>query len=322
MVDPKAVKVTFLLDCLYGQGRGGTETQFLRCYKEFPALGVQADVIFLRDREIHRSIEWRSQPLTLSLDSLRSPRLIASVARVLKRMDSFGSVCLHTFFDDAAVVGALARVARPDIRLICSQRNLGHQRSRFSHWLFGRVFRVADEVAVNSHGIRQEIISRYPGIAEKIAVIDNLPDGALGNDRPRPAVPHGWPKVGDESLTVLVVANLRPVKGIDDLLEAAAIIGRKSKVHFIIAGDGALDEYRKRTMEMGLAGHVHFLGFRDDVSELLSCADIAMLPSRAEGASNALMEYMLKGMPIIATNVGREQRFPGARRGGHARESC
>lgn len=309
MSEAGPIKVTFLLDCLYGEGRGGTETQFLRCYQEFPGLGILADVIFLRDREFHHSVEWRSPPLTLALNSLRSPRLFSSVMRVLRRMDNSGSTHLHTFFDDAAIVGALACMVRPRIHLICSQRNLGHQRSRFSHWLFGHVFRVADQVAVNSHGIRHELSVRYPAIEEKVRVIDNLPDIAVDAASAGTGTPVGWPEVEAGSLIVLIVANLRPVKGIDDILDAAAMLAPRPKLYFVIAGDGALDQYRNRARKMGLADQIHFLGFRDDVPELLHMADIAMLPSRAEGASNALMEYMLKGLPVIATNVGGNSDF-------------
>jgi glycosyltransferase involved in cell wall biosynthesis len=46
------------------------------------------------------------------------------------------------------------------------------------------------------------------------------------------------------------------------------------------------------------------LGRRDDVPEILACCDIAVLPSRAEGLPNAVLEYLAAGLPTIATNVG------------------
>jgi glycosyltransferase involved in cell wall biosynthesis len=47
-----------------------------------------------------------------------------------------------------------------------------------------------------------------------------------------------------------------------------------------------------------------FLGARADVPEILACCDIAVLPSMAEGLSNALLEYMAAGLPVVATRVG------------------
>ena len=46
------------------------------------------------------------------------------------------------------------------------------------------------------------------------------------------------------------------------------------------------------------------LGSRQDVPELLACCDMAVSPSRAEGFSNALLEYMAVGLPTVATEVG------------------
>jgi glycosyltransferase involved in cell wall biosynthesis len=46
------------------------------------------------------------------------------------------------------------------------------------------------------------------------------------------------------------------------------------------------------------------IGSRQDVPELLACCDMAVSPSRAEGFSNALLEYMAVGLPTVATQVG------------------
>jgi len=55
---------------------------------------------------------------------------------------------------------------------------------------------------------------------------------------------------------------------------------------------------------MGIKNNVLFLGERKDVSSLLAIADICVLPSLSEGMSNAILEYMAAGKPVIATDVG------------------
>jgi glycosyltransferase involved in cell wall biosynthesis len=53
-----------------------------------------------------------------------------------------------------------------------------------------------------------------------------------------------------------------------------------------------------------LGRHFLFLGRRDDVPRILACCDIAVLPSRAEGLPNAVLEYLAAGLPTVASRVG------------------
>jgi glycosyltransferase involved in cell wall biosynthesis len=61
-----------------------------------------------------------------------------------------------------------------------------------------------------------------------------------------------------------------------------------------------LDEARR----LGVAERIAFLGRRDDVPELLSAMDIGVMASHEEGSSNALLEKLAAGLPVVATDVG------------------
>ena len=80
----------------------------------------------------------------------------------------------------------------------------------------------------------------------------------------------------------MTVANLRPEKGYDVLLDAArAVVDRGVPVRFAAVGRGPLrDEMQARHAALGLGDHFVFLGQRDDVLELLAGADAFVLPSR------------------------------------------
>jgi L-malate glycosyltransferase len=54
---------------------------------------------------------------------------------------------------------------------------------------------------------------------------------------------------------------------------------------------------------LGIAHRVRFLGFRDDVSDLLAAADLLVLPSRWEGMPNVVLEAMVSGLPVVATRA-------------------
>ncbi len=103
-----------------------------------------------------------------------------------------------------------------------------------------------------------------------------------------------------------VTANLRPVKGLDVLLDAATrLSGEYADLVFQVAGEGEMRGPLEETArERGLGGRFQLLGLVSDVPAFLGGLDVAVLCSRSEGMSNALLEYMAAGRAIVATAVG------------------
>jgi L-malate glycosyltransferase len=112
--------------------------------------------------------------------------------------------------------------------------------------------------------------------------------------------------VGDDEFLFLAVANLRPEKGYDVLLEAAkAIADAHLPIRIAAVGRGPLrDSLRARHLELGLGDRFQFLGQRDDVLQLLAGADAFVLASHHEGLPVALMEATSVGLPVVASRVG------------------
>jgi glycosyltransferase involved in cell wall biosynthesis len=110
----------------------------------------------------------------------------------------------------------------------------------------------------------------------------------------------------DDELLFVTVANLRPEKGYDVLLEAAqAIANCEPPIRVVAVGRGPLSNVlRARHVDLGLGGRFQFLGQRDDVLQILAGADAFVLPSRHEGLPVALMEATSVGLPIVASRVG------------------
>lgn len=105
---------------------------------------------------------------------------------------------------------------------------------------------------------------------------------------------------------VIVVANLRPEKGHDTLLQAIpALVRRRPALRFTFVGDGPLRrQLTQRCNRLGIADHVSFLGHREDVASLLAASDLFVLPSRSEATPNAIIEAMAAGLPVVACAVG------------------
>jgi glycosyltransferase involved in cell wall biosynthesis len=107
------------------------------------------------------------------------------------------------------------------------------------------------------------------------------------------------------------VASLNPVKRHVDLVQAfASVHQRNSRTRLLLIGDGSLkDSVREQVRSLGLDDVVTLLGSRPDVETVLPALDVAMLASSSEGMSNALLEAMSCGLPIIATAVGGNQQL-------------
>jgi len=90
------------------------------------------------------------------------------------------------------------------------------------------------------------------------------------------------------------------------LLKAAKkIIKEFPNTKFLIIGRGELEkELKKETHYLGIASHIKFLGFRNDVKELLKIMDVFVLCSLSEGLPLSLIEAMASRVPVVATNVG------------------
>jgi glycosyltransferase involved in cell wall biosynthesis len=112
--------------------------------------------------------------------------------------------------------------------------------------------------------------------------------------------------VDDDDLLVMTVANLRPEKGYDVLLDSARLaFDRGLPLRFAAVGRGPLDDaLKERHRQLGLDGRFQFLGQRHDVLRLLTGADIFVLASRQEGLPVSLMEATSVGVAIVATSVG------------------
>ena len=110
----------------------------------------------------------------------------------------------------------------------------------------------------------------------------------------------------DDELLFMTVANLRPEKGYDVLLDAAHSVSQSSlPIRIAAVGRGPLaSSLHARRVELALEDRFQFLGQRDDVLELLAGADAFVLASRHEGLPVALMEATSVGLPIVASSVG------------------
>ena len=112
--------------------------------------------------------------------------------------------------------------------------------------------------------------------------------------------------IGPKELVVGTVGWLLPIKGPMYLLRAMARVWQTyPDTRLVFAGKGELERaLKKEAQEMGASDRVLFLGWRDDIPEVMHMMDVFVLPSLNEGMGRVLVEAMAAGRPVVASNIG------------------
>jgi glycosyltransferase involved in cell wall biosynthesis len=297
------VRVCFLIDEL---APAGTETQLLALIRRLDRRRVQPHLCLLRgDKEQSRSLEPDCCPvLRLGVGSLRSPATLPRLWRLGRYLRRQRIDVLQVYFPDSTYagvpVGWLAGV--PVVR---TRNNLGHWLTPLHRGLGRLLNRLTAATVANCEAARLALLEAEHPRPNSVIVLENGVDverfegiPAL-DERPEPLA------------RVAALANLRHVKGLDVLIEAAArLVRNHTGVTFRVGGEGPeCGALQRQVANLGLVGRFHLCGSVADVPGFLAETDVAVLPSRAEGMSNAVLEYMAAGRAIVATDVGGNSRL-------------
>lgn len=111
--------------------------------------------------------------------------------------------------------------------------------------------------------------------------------------------------IADSARVVATVAILRMKKGHRFIVEAAPrILAACPDTHFVFAGDGAqMANLQAQIADAGLASHIHLLGLRRDIANVLAGSDLFLLPTEQEALGTSYIEAMAMGLPVVGSNV-------------------
>ncbi len=160
----------------------------------------------------------------------------------------------------------------------------------------------------NARACRQSLVDRERHPADRIEVIyDGIETDLwepVDDPRLRAAVRREW-GWREDAVVGITVAGLKPDKGVQYLIEAAAEVVRSvPAARFLIVGsDGMNGRLHRQARDRGLQDVVVFAGFQEDVRRLYGACDLAVLPSLREGLPLFLVEAMCMRLPVVATTV-------------------
>ncbi len=226
----------------------------------------------------------------------QAARLALLLARKRARLVHAGA---QTCYRPVALAGRLARVAR-----VC---HLGFPPGEGE---LAWVFRLGVEaVAACYEGQAREVAEVVRRVSPRARIVGIRNGVDTDSFAPAdPAAPSSPLRFGARHVFV-IVGHLSDVKGYPAFVEAAAQVAAEvpDAGFLAVGGETIAHGYRRqlerRVEERGLSSRFHFLGWREDVAEVLRAADVMVLPSLAEGLPIAILEAMACARPVIATPV-------------------
>jgi L-malate glycosyltransferase len=299
----RQLNILYVIDSLHPEYAGGTETQLESTIRNADRDFVNPFLCALRG-VVRPSFQCPVD--ILGVEKLLGPGFVSALWRLTRLMKRERIDVAHLSFFDSVVLGTIAaRLARVPV-IVTSRRGIKSLASRRPQVLLVRMLdRLATCILSNSHAVKESVLGEERTPSRKVLVLHN------GMVAPRGVtLPAGEAKLRlglkPGELSVGMLSNLRLVKGVDVFLKAASFVFKEEPLsRFCIFGEGELrEELENLALELGIAKAVRFLGFERDAYTLIPGFDVAVISSRSEGCSNALLEYCFAGSAIVATDVG------------------
>ena len=244
---------------------------------------------------------------TFSLNADRRvgyPKAVLFLVRWLRR-EKIDIIQTHLF--DASVVGLLGSfLARTPVRVMTGHHSHEVQfyKGKPTFWLDVAASRFLSTAIIAPSLNMKELFVDIEGVAaNKITVIRH---GFSSMEFERKATSSAFEEFGfSNRIKLIAVGKLFWIKGYEGLLRAfREALNVEPKLSLVIVGSGDTALLEELLDEMDLREAVRFAGWRSDVDELLSTADIFVHNSLAESFGMVVIEAMQSGKPIICTNVG------------------
>ncbi len=301
------IRIAFIIDTIESP-TAGTEKQLLLLLKHLDRHKFQPILCVLR------SSRWLEKEFDLcplfvagihSFKSLKGLKQGIALSRFLKNEHL---QIVQTHFRDSSIAGILAaRLAGIKV-IIGTRRNQGYWLTPLELMIQKKIDRWVTVYIANSHSTKQWQINNEGVDQTRIEVINNGFDLSLfPADKERvKAQMRSVLGIPEHALVIVIVANLRPVKDHVTFMKAAQIVNKSIlDCRFLIVGSGTeLPQLKALSSELGIDRAVDFLGARQDIPLILAASDVGVLSSLSESFSNALVEYMAAGLPVVTTDVG------------------
>lgn len=288
-------------------GKAGTEGRLLQFLRHIDRTKFSPTLIVLQKSSWTETF---SDPdielITLDFESFKKVSNWKIVSQLKEIFKDKKARIVELYYTDAHFSGALAARWAGVPVILSARRNLGYQYSAKDLSLSKFANRFVTRFIANSREVTR-VMSQIEGIPEnKFEIIYNGLDIAKFESAMQRQPEQQFMRFIDSKKVVSIAANLRPVKNIQGFLTAAyTVTQQRDDVVFVIMGSGSEEISLKSFAEqLGIGERFYWTGSVASTAPYLAHSDICVLSSDSEGFSNAIVEYMAAGLPVVATRVG------------------
>ena len=294
-------------------GAGGAERQLLELVRGLDKGAFDVTVITL----------YPGGALAPEFEKLREVRLVCldrrgkydflpvlKAARLLRKLKA---QVVQAFLPVASVLGlTAAMLAGTPVRIATKRTGGQKKKSSFGDGLYRSLeiplARRAHAVVANSEAGREFMVQKGVSPSRASVILNGISPARLsGSDEGAREEIRRTLKPTPDVQVVGMAANLTHEKDHESLLRAAAVVNQsRPNTMYALLGDGPTRPHLEGLRdELGLTGKAIFFGYREDVAAFYEFLDLAVLATlHPEGHSNFLLEAMLAGKPVVATDTG------------------
>ncbi len=215
-----------------------------------------------------------------------------------------------TYHQDADIWGGFfSWLARADV--ISSRRDLGYQLTRKHIFLYKILNRLYSRIVCVSDAVLKHVAAREAADEKKMLTVYNCLDAAKYDSESVRSKAKALRKellIGSSTIILGCLGSFRPIKGYIYLVRALSkVVEVHQDIKLVLVGyidSDYFTEVKEEAEQLGLSDYLIFTGHKTDTLKYMALFDIFILPSLSEGFSNALIEAMAAGKPVVATDVG------------------
>ena len=283
----------------------GTERLVVEIARHLDPAKFEVHVGCLEESNQLRSLEGVCRTVVFPVERINSLQGLRQVASFRGYLTRHKIQIVHAFMNKTGIFAVLSSLGSRRI-VITSRLNTGYWYTpalkrwfRALNWGTTRVLtnsQVGRDITVEAENLDpQKIDVLYQGVTVEHYRSD-IGDPEVSR---RLGIPASARVIG-------IVATFRPVKDISLFLRAAKIVSQQCpEAAYLLVGHGQqFEELRTLARELGIGDRVFFTRGEGRVVDYLSRMSVACLSSESEGFSNAILEYMAAGLPVVATDVG------------------